>query len=153
MTNLLDILKETELRVRFTDVFRTVGSREVLTADVLQRTAYCCACTGWAPMLALSECPRDTDGISMVPALLGKTQKQHEYLYWEFHERGFRQAIRMGDWQGVRLAKGAEIELYDLAKDLGEENNIADGHPDVVSKIERLMETARTESKEFPLNR
>ena len=97
--------------------------------------------------------PRDTDGISMVPALLGKTQKQHEYLYWEFHERGFRQAIRMGDWQGVRLAKGAEIELYDLAKDLGEENNIADGHPDVVSKIERLMETARTESKEFPLNR
>ena len=97
--------------------------------------------------------PRDTDGISMVPALLGKTQKQHEYLYWEFHERGFRQAIRMGDWKGVRLAKGAEIELYDLAKDLGEENNIADGHPDVVSKIERLMETARTESKEFPLNR
>ena len=95
--------------------------------------------------------PRDTDGISMVPALLGKTQKQHEYLYWEFHERGFRQAIRMGDWKGIRLAKGAEIELYDLAKDLGEENNIAGKHPDIVRKIEQLMKTARTESKEFPL--
>ena len=42
MTNLLDILKETELRVRFTDVFRTVGSREVLTADVLQRRLLLC---------------------------------------------------------------------------------------------------------------
>ena len=95
--------------------------------------------------------PSGIDGISMVPALLGKTQKQHEYLYWEFHERGFRQAIRMGDWKGVRLAKGAKIELYDLKKDLGEENDIAGQHPDVVSKIERLMETARTESKEFPV--
>ena len=95
--------------------------------------------------------PSDTDGISMVPALLGKTQKQHEYLYWEFHERGFRQAVRIGDWKGVRLAKGARIELYDLKKDLGEQNNIADQHPGVVSKIERLMQTARTESKEFPV--
>ena len=95
--------------------------------------------------------PSDTDGISMVPALLGKTQQQHEYLYWEFHERGFRQAVRMGDWKGVRLAMGAKIELYDLKKDLGEESNIADQHPGVVSKMERLMQTARTESKEFPL--
>ena len=94
--------------------------------------------------------PGDTDGISMVPTLLGKIQKQHEYLYWEFHERGFRQAIRMGDWKGVRLAKGAKIELYDLKKDLGEQDNIADKQPDVVQKIERLMKTARTESKEFP---
>ena len=57
----------------------------------------------------------------------------------------------MGDWKGVRLAKGAKIELYDLKKDLGEENDIAGQHPDVVSKMERLMETARTESKEFPV--
>ena len=42
MTNLLDILKETELRVRFTDVFRTVGSREALPSDVLQRRLLLC---------------------------------------------------------------------------------------------------------------
>ena len=95
--------------------------------------------------------PSDIDGISMVPALLGKSQRQHEYLYWEFHERGFRQAIRMGRWKGVRLANGAKIELYDLAKDLGEKNNIAGEHPAVVKKIEHLMQTARTESKEFPV--
>ena len=95
--------------------------------------------------------PSDIDGISMLPALLGKPQRQHEYLYWEFHERGFRQAIRMGDWKGVRLAKGAKIELYDLAKDLGEQDNIAGEHPDVVQKVEHLMQTARTESEEFPV--
>ena len=37
MTNLLDILKETELRVRFTEAFHTVGTRERLTREVLQR--------------------------------------------------------------------------------------------------------------------
>jgi TnpA family transposase len=42
MTNLLDILKETELRVRFTEAFRTIGTREVLSADVLQRRLLLC---------------------------------------------------------------------------------------------------------------
>jgi TnpA family transposase len=42
MTNLLDILKETELRVGFTDAFRTVGTREVLDAGVLQRRLLLC---------------------------------------------------------------------------------------------------------------
>jgi hypothetical protein len=37
MTNLLDILKETELRVRFTEAFRTIGRREMLSAGVQQR--------------------------------------------------------------------------------------------------------------------
>ena len=42
MTNLLDILKETELRVRFTEAFRTIGSREVLNPEVLQRRLLLC---------------------------------------------------------------------------------------------------------------
>jgi TnpA family transposase len=42
MTNLLDILKETELRVKFTKAFRTVGAREVMDADVLQRRLLLC---------------------------------------------------------------------------------------------------------------
>jgi TnpA family transposase len=42
MTNLLDILKETELRVRFTEAFRTIGVRQVLSADVLQRRLLLC---------------------------------------------------------------------------------------------------------------
>jgi len=42
MTNLLDILKETELRVHFSERFRTVGSREVLSPDVFQRRLLLC---------------------------------------------------------------------------------------------------------------
>ena len=49
--------------------------------------------------------PTGIDGISMLPALLGKEQKSHDYLYWEFHERGFQQAIRMGDWKAVRSGR------------------------------------------------
>jgi arylsulfatase A-like enzyme len=100
--------------------------------------------------------PRDIDGISMVPALLGKSNKQrkHEFLYWEFHEQGKRQAVRMGDWKGVRLNANKKpdgpIELYNLKTDIGEKNNIADKHPDVVAKIEGYMKTARIPSKDWP---
>jgi arylsulfatase A-like enzyme len=101
--------------------------------------------------LAGGETPKGLDGISMAPALLGRPQKSHEYLYWEFHERGFDQGVRTGDWKGVRKGRRGPIELYDLKADLGETNNIAPKHPDVVAHIARIMEEARTESKEFPI--
>jgi len=102
------------------------------------------------------ECPDSTDGISFLPELLGKTEHQvkHEYLYWEFHERGGRQAIRMGDWKGVKYNvmknPDAEIELYDLATDLSETKNIASHHPDIIKKMGRLMIEARSTSEIFP---
>ena len=95
--------------------------------------------------------PASIDGISMLPALLGQPQKNHEYLYWEFHERGFSQAVRMGDWKGVRPASHAPVELYDLRADLAESHNIAADHPDIVRKVEEIMRTARTDSKDFPV--
>jgi arylsulfatase A-like enzyme len=95
--------------------------------------------------------PSGTDGISMAPALLGRPQKSHEYLYWEFHERAFDQGVRTGDWKGVRKGRRGPIELYDLKADLGETNNIAARHPEVVARIAKIMEEARTESKEFPV--
>ena len=53
--------------------------------------------------IAGAEVPENIDGISFLPELLGKKQKQHEYLYWEFHEQGGRQAVRMSRWKAVRL--------------------------------------------------
>jgi arylsulfatase A-like enzyme len=95
----------------------------------------------------------ETDGISFLPELLGEEgQKQHEYLYWEFHEKGGRLAVRMGNWKGVQyeVAKGGKsLELYDLTKDVGEENDIASEHPEVVAKIKEILKTARTESDVF----
>lgn len=95
----------------------------------------------------------EIDGISMVPALNGKNQTAHEYLYWEFHELGARQAVRLGRWKGVmyNLNKGnALLELYDLQNDPAESNNLAVSHPEVVVEIEKLMQKARVPSQLFP---
>ncbi len=95
------------------------------------------------------------DGLSMAPTLLGEVERQaeHEYLYWEFHEQGGKQAVRWGDWKGVRLDvrrdREGPIELYDLSEDLGETNDVASQHPRVVRRIEQMMREARTESEEF----
>jgi arylsulfatase A-like enzyme len=94
--------------------------------------------------------PAGIDGISMLPALLNKPQRDHEYLYWEFHEGGFKQALRVGDWKAVRLAPGRPIELYDLARDIGEKVNIAGAHPEVVARMEKILATCRSESKDWP---
>lgn len=97
--------------------------------------------------------PENIDGISMVPALLGHEQKNHEYLYWEFHENGFKQAIRMGQWKAVRLAANGPLELYDLDKDLGETTNVAAEHPDIIARIEVCFKNARTDSTEWPIKK
>jgi arylsulfatase A-like enzyme len=100
--------------------------------------------------------PDGLDGVSMVSALLGsaaagRTATGHDFLYWEFHEGGFKQAVRMGDWKAVRLVPGGPIELYDLKTDIGETRDVAAGHPDVVARIEAYLKTARTDSPAFPV--
>jgi arylsulfatase A-like enzyme len=98
--------------------------------------------------------PKNLDGISILPTLLGQKQtNQHEFLYWEFHERGFQQAVRMGDWKAVRLGPDKALEVYNLTLDLGETNNLAAREPHVVAKIEDYLKTARTESEHWPVKR
>jgi arylsulfatase A-like enzyme len=107
--------------------------------------------------LAGAAIPDGIDGISMVPTLLGRqrAQKRHDYIYWEFHAQGKKQAVRMGDWKAVRLnvAKNPDgpIELYNLNKDIGEKNNMARRHPEIVAKIEKLMKAARTPSEHWKM--
>ena len=96
------------------------------------------------------EPPKGIDGVSVLAALLGRPQVGHEHLYWEFHEGGFHQAVRMGDWKAVRRAGGA-TEVYDLGKDVGEAKNLAAARPDLVAKAEDLFRTARTDSPQFPV--
>jgi arylsulfatase A len=88
--------------------------------------------------------PPGIDGISMVQELLGRSdlQEKHGYLYWEFHAMGGRQAVRMDNWKAVRLNvrqnRNAPIELYNLEEDIAEQNDIANLHPDIVSRWIRL---------------
>jgi arylsulfatase A-like enzyme len=102
---------------------------------------------------ATDRLPKDLDGRSILPTLLGKEQKPPAYLYFEFHERGFDQAVRFGDWKAVRLGFGQPIELYDLKSDLGETKNVAAARPDVVKQAEALMASARSDSADFPVDK
>ncbi len=105
-----------------------------------------------AAELAGAAAPAAIDGISVVPALLGQAdQKQHEFLYWEFHEGASKQAVRMGDWKGARLSPESPLELYDLKVDPAEKKNVASAHPELVAKIEAYLKAARTESEHWPL--
>ncbi len=102
--------------------------------------------------LAGAATPAGLDGLSVAPTLLGKgTQKQHEFLYWEFHEGGFKQGVRMGDWKAVREKLGTPLELYNLKKDISEKTNIAQDNPDVIRQIEAYLAGARTESEFWPI--
>lgn len=89
--------------------------------------------------------PANTDGISFLPTLLGDTQKEHDYLYWEFPSYSGQQAVRMGQWKGIRKGifnNNLEIELYDLSTDPTEEKNVAEQHPEIVEKIKGIMTSA-----------
>jgi arylsulfatase A-like enzyme len=105
-----------------------------------------------AAELAGAKSPSGIDGTSFAPALFGRPVQQHEYLYWEFHENGFSQAVRLGSWKGVRRrSRSAPIELYDITTDVGEQNEVAAAHPDIVKRIGDIMVSARTDSPEFPI--
>lgn len=86
----------------------------------------------------------DTDGISLMSTLTGRgKQQQHDYLYWEFMDLGGQQAVRVGDWKGIRnnvKSGNKAIELYDLKTDIKEQNNIAAAHPDIVKRISDIMD-------------
>ena len=94
--------------------------------------------------------PANIDGVSYLPTLLGKRRKQktHDHLYWEL---GGRQGIRMGDWKLVRTRPGRKIELYNLAKDIGEQKDVGKENPKILAKMTEMLTTARTKSGVFPL--
>lgn len=105
-----------------------------------------------AAEIARATVSQQLDGLSLLPALRGQPQtNRHEFLYWEFHERGFQQAVLRGDWKAVRPEPGAPLELYDLKADVGEKENVAGKHPEIVAQIEDYLKNARTESEHWPI--
>jgi arylsulfatase A-like enzyme len=94
------------------------------------------------------------DGISFLPTLLAQdSQPTHTHLYWEFHERGGKQAVRMGKWKGIKrdVFSGNEtIQLYDLDRNPGETEDLSAEYPEIVEEIRQLMQSSRNEDPEWP---
>jgi arylsulfatase A-like enzyme len=94
-----------------------------------------------------------TDGLSMAPLLTGNNtrQQRHPHLFWEFYERGGKQAVLKGDWKAIRLNSqknpDGPVELYDLANDPGEERDIAKRHPDLVHEMAAIMKAEHVDPR------
>jgi arylsulfatase A-like enzyme len=105
-----------------------------------------------AAELAEAKAPANLDGLSLVPTLTGEgTQKEHEFLYWEFHEGGFKQAaLYQGRWKGIRSGgPDAAVQLFDQENDVAELTNVADKYPEIAAKIGDYLKTARTPSADW----
>ncbi|RMF36933.1 MAG: N-acetylgalactosamine 6-sulfate sulfatase (GALNS) [Planctomycetota bacterium] len=90
--------------------------------------------------------PADVDGLSILPELLGpaavgRQQPQHDHLYWEYRDQ---RAVRMGNWKGIRTKPSRDWELYDLSVDISEAHDVAEQHPDIVRRIERIAAQEHT---------
>lgn len=95
--------------------------------------------------------PSGIDGFSVLPTLLGKKQKPHGHFYWEFHEGGFQQAVRKGDWKLVRQRPRMNLELFNLEHDPGEARDVAAENPNIVAGLSPLFRTSRADNKDFPV--
>jgi arylsulfatase A-like enzyme len=103
--------------------------------------------------------PAQSDGISIVPTLLGQgEQTPHKYIYHEFIRVRAKpyssRSLRQGDLKAVQVAKTKKqgggfhsIELYNLKNDLGETEDLAKQYPEIVDQMERYMDEAHTPLK------
>lgn len=100
----------------------------------------------------------NSDGVSFSHLLAGGApQPEHDHLYWEFHEQGGKQAVRMGQWKLVKLRVSdpaqTTTELYDLSQDIHEDHNVAAQHPDVVSRMEQIIKQEHRKSNLFDFSK
>ncbi len=93
--------------------------------------------------IAGAEIPQGIDGLSFSATLLGNAeQREHSFLYWEFPSYNGQQAVRLGDWKGIRkdiFDGNMELELFNLKDDPREQSNVASANPAIVAQIEAIM--------------
>jgi arylsulfatase A-like enzyme len=99
-------------------------------------------------MLELAGLPlmpaQHVDGISLVPVLKGGTLPERD-LFWHYPHYGNQggepsSIIRSGDWKLIHYYEDGRDELYNLADDIGEQNDIASKHPEKVSALRKRLD-------------
>lgn len=106
--------------------------------------------------IACADMPDNIDGISMLPTLTGQgDQAEHQFLYWEFSEQKGKRAVLKGDWKLVQLQVATDepsgFELYNVAEDIDESQNLADEHPEKVKQLAALLDAAHVPNERYPL--
>lgn len=101
------------------------------------------------------ETPAECDGVSLLPAFGGQSAPRQRHLYWELNQQGGKQAIRVGDWKLLRLntklAEQSYYELYNIANDPEESNNLIETEREMAAKLKQAMGEARTESELYTI--
>ena len=97
--------------------------------------------------------PSMVDGVSVWPTLKGEKQDLRErIMYWEFHERGFQQAVRWRNWKAIKPGADEPWRLYDVGTDVSEEHDVASANSDIVAYLAEKAGESRTESVSWPLD-
>jgi arylsulfatase A-like enzyme len=100
------------------------------------------------------QAPEKIDGVDTSPTLLGSDQPElfDRFMYWEYDKDGLqKQAARWRNWKAVKAPYTKPLELFDLSSDIGEAHNVAATHPDIVSKLNEYIRTARSDSPDWPI--
>ncbi|WP_420459102.1 sulfatase [Neolewinella sp.] len=84
---------------------------------------------------------------SIIPALNGPQDYPERTMIWHnphYNHQGHRpsSAIRRGDWKLIHFYETDTDELYDLANDLAERNDLATAHPERVSELKQALDGA-----------
>ena len=92
--------------------------------------------------------PPVSDGISILPTLLGspQTQASRPFMYFEYPEKTGQVAVMIGDWKGVKSDlkknKQAPWEIYNLKNDPQEKIDLAAQHPALVQQMESILKAS-----------
>lgn len=93
-----------------------------------------------------------TDGKSFSRDLIGKKSAKQDFQYWEFYEGSFVQAVRFGKWKGVRKGVKGRLELFDLKADEKETTDVSAKFPDVVKRIEGILQREHVDSENWKVD-
>jgi arylsulfatase A-like enzyme len=99
--------------------------------------------------------PGQRDGISLLPVLMGQSPPPRNAMVWVYPEYGGQVCVRIGDFKVIRARLTTKTpgdwEVYDVAKDPNESQNLAKVHPELIKQALEILKAQMNENPVFPL--